>query len=69
MDKLLNLRVSNEFMEVLEEAKWNLRKPMTEIVREAVIEYLYKHLSKEHFEKVNKMMEKVPEVQTKKGRK
>ena len=67
MERMLNLRVSNEFMEALEEAKWTLRKNMTDIVREAVVEYLERHLPKESLQKVRKMLETEPEFKSKKG--
>jgi uncharacterized protein (DUF2267 family) len=57
MGKLLNLRVSNEFMEALDEAKWTLRKSMAEVIRESVVEYLERHLPKEALEKVRKKLE------------
>jgi len=61
MERMLNMRVSNEFMKALEEAKWTLRKNMTDIIREAVLEYMERHLPKEVLEKVKKMLEGTPE--------
>jgi len=64
MEKLLNLRVSNEFMEALNETKWTLRKSMAEIIREAVVEYMEKRLPWEALEKVQKLLQKAT-VETK----
>ncbi|HEX3035838.1 MAG TPA: ribbon-helix-helix protein, CopG family [Thermodesulfobacteriota bacterium] len=61
MEKLLNLRISNELMQALEETKWTLRKSMAEVIREAITEYMEKHLPKDALEKVRKMLEKAPE--------
>jgi len=61
MEKMLNLRVSPEFMEALEEAKWGLRMPVAEVVREAVVEYIENHLSKENLAKARQILMKAPE--------
>lgn len=61
MEKMLNLRVSTEFMEVLEEAKWGLRKSVAEVVREAVVEYIENHLSKENLAKAREILKRSPE--------
>lgn len=66
MGKLLKLRVSNEFVEALDEAKWTLRKSMAEVIREAVVEYLERHLPKEALEKIRKTLES--ELKPKKGK-
>jgi predicted DNA-binding protein len=70
MEKVFNMRVSPEFYEALEEAKWTLRKNITDIAREAIIEYMERHLPKESLEKARKILERTPEgIQSKKGRK
>lgn len=69
MEKLLNLRVSNEFMQALDETKWTLRKSMAEVIRDAAIEYMERHLPKEVLEKVRKMLESERGPKPKKGSK
>lgn len=61
MEKMLNLRVSPEFMEALEEAKWGLRKSVAEVVREAVVEYIENHLAKENLAKAREILKRSPE--------
>ncbi|HEX3034725.1 MAG TPA: hypothetical protein VHT73_06255, partial [Thermodesulfobacteriota bacterium] len=61
MERLINLRMSNELMQALEETKWTLRKSVAEIIRESVIEYMDKHLPKDAKEKVQKLLDKAPE--------
>jgi len=39
-DKVISFRVSTEIDKALEEAKWQLRKSKSEIVKEAIKEYL-----------------------------
>jgi Arc/MetJ-type ribon-helix-helix transcriptional regulator len=56
MEKLFNLRMPKEFIEALDEAKWTLRKSMSELVREAIIEYLERHLPEESLEKVRQIL-------------
>jgi len=70
MEKVFNMRVSPEFYEALEETKWTLRKNITDIAREAILEYMELHLPKESLEKIRKILEKAPEgVQPKMRRK
>jgi flagellar motor component MotA len=57
MEKIFSMRVSAKFLDALEEAKWTLRKSMTDIVRESIVEYLERHLPKEALEKVRKILE------------
>jgi GTPase Era involved in 16S rRNA processing len=61
MERMLNLRVSNQFMEALEETKWTLRKNVAEVVREAILEYMKRNLPKDALLKVNKLLEDAPE--------
>ena len=52
--KVFGVRLPIEDIERLKEAKWDLRKPVNAIVREAVAEYLdrqYKLLEKKRGEK------------------
>jgi len=44
MDKILNLRISDELLKALEESKWVLRKSMGAITREALLEYMKQNL-------------------------
>jgi len=43
LKKLIALRVSDEMDKALEEAQWVLRMRKTEVIREAIKEYLQKH--------------------------
>ncbi|SMO61066.1 hypothetical protein SAMN06269117_11424 [Balnearium lithotrophicum] len=43
LKKLIALRVSDEMDRALEEAQWILRMRKTEVIREAIKEYLQKH--------------------------
>ncbi len=61
MEKILTIKASKEFMGILEEAKWDLRKSYSEIIREAVTEYLEKNLSKDAQRKVKELLKKAPE--------
>jgi len=51
MEKLFNLKISDELFKALEEAHWILRKPMAEICRDAITDYLKKKLSKDQVKK------------------
>ena len=44
--KLMGVRLPVDELERLREAKWELRKSVNSIVREAINEYLDKHLKK-----------------------
>lgn len=61
MAKILTVKASKEFMGILEEAKWDLRKSYSDIIREAVTEYLEKNLSKDAQRKVKELLKKAPE--------
>ena len=70
LEKVFNMRVSPEFYEALEETKWTLRKTITDVAREAILEYMERHLPKESLDKIKKILEKAPEgVESKKRRK
>ena len=43
-------------MEILNEAKWNLRKSQSEIVREAVTEYAERHLSADAKKRIQELL-------------
>ena len=58
LEKILNIRVSNELAEALEETKWTLRKSMSELVRDAVEEYLERNLKGDIKKKVNEILHK-----------
>lgn len=58
LEKILNIRVSAELAEALEETKWTLRKSMSELVRDAVIEYLNNNLSGDTKKKIKKILNK-----------
>ena len=54
MEKAIYVKASNEFVEMLKQSQWHLQKRPAQIVREAVIEYLEKHLPKEVKEEILK---------------
>jgi len=43
LEKLIALRISKDMDSALEEAQWKLRKRKTDIIREAITEYLKNH--------------------------
>ena len=47
MEKAIYVKASNEFVEMLKQSQWHLKMRPAQIVREAVIEYLERHLPKE----------------------
>jgi len=47
MEKAIYVKASNEFVEMLNQSQWHLKMRPAQIVREAVIEYLERHLPKE----------------------
>jgi len=65
MDKILNLRISDELLKALEESKWVLRKSMGAITREALLEYMKQNLPKDSLRKINRMLNEAPERKTK----
>ena len=58
LEKILNIRVSAELAEALEETKWTLRKSMSELVRDAVEQYLDRNLKGDIKEKVDEILHK-----------
>lgn len=64
---MLSIRVPAISSELLEETKWVLRKSRTEIVREAVIDYVERHLPKEALEKIRKKLASKTNTKTTKG--
>jgi hypothetical protein len=54
MEKALYVKAPKEFMEMLNQSQWYLQKRPAQIVREAVIEYLERHLPKEVKEEILK---------------
>ncbi len=47
LDKAIYVKASQEFVDMLNESQWHLRMKPAQIVREAVIEYLKRHLPKD----------------------
>ena len=54
MEKAIYVKAPKEFVEMLSHSQWYLKMRPAQIVREAVIEYLERHLSKEAKEKIFK---------------
>jgi hypothetical protein len=61
MEKILTVKASKEFMGILEEAKWDLRKSYSDMIRESLVGYLEKNLSKDALKKVKELLKKAPE--------
>jgi len=57
----LSIRVSGEFIDALREARWHLRKNVSEILRDGAIEYMEKHLPQDSLKKVKRMLKEAPE--------
>ena len=51
MNTNLNIRIQSDLLTALRKAKWKLEMDTSEIVRNAVIEYLYKQLPEEEKKK------------------
>jgi len=47
MDKSIYVKATQDFVDMLNESQWYLKKKPSQIVREAITEYLEKHLPKE----------------------
>ena len=47
LDKAIYVKASQDFVDMLNESQWHLRMKPAQIVREAVVEYLKRHLPKE----------------------
>ncbi len=54
MWKAVTFMAPQEFIDVLKKAHWKLEKNKSELIRDAVMEYLEKHLSKEVKEEIMK---------------
>ncbi|MGE5445675.1 MAG: hypothetical protein ACM3SR_13960 [Ignavibacteriales bacterium] len=54
MEKAIYVKAPAEFMEMLHQSQWYLKMRPAQIVREAIIEYLEKHLPKEIKEEILK---------------
>ena len=54
MEKAIYVKAPAEFVEMLHQTQWYLKMRPAQIVREAIIEYLEKHLSKEIKEEILK---------------
>lgn len=61
MNKAYTFRCSPEMLHVLDRSKWTLEMPMAEIIRNAITEYLEKHLPKNS--EIRKLLNKAPEKQ------
>lgn len=58
LEKVINIRVSDELAKALEEAKWTLRKSISELVRDAVSEYFKRNIEGELKIKIDKLLNK-----------
>lgn len=58
MEKAIYVKAPQELMEMLTESQWHLKMRPAKIVREALLEYLEKHLPKEVKSKILKKGEK-----------
>ncbi len=47
LDKAIYVKASQDFVNILNESQWHLRMKPAQIVREAVLEYLKRHLPKD----------------------
>jgi len=47
LDKAIYVKASQQFVDMLNESQWHLRMKPAQIVREAVVEYLKRHLPKD----------------------
>ncbi len=54
MEKAIYVKAPQELVEMLNESQWHLKKRPAQIVREALLEYLEKHLPKEVKDKILK---------------
>ncbi len=54
MEKAIYVKAPDELMEMLNQSQWHLQKRPAQIVRDAVIEYLERHLPKEVKEEILK---------------
>ena len=54
MEKAIYVKAPKEFVELLNQSQWHLKMRPAQIVREAVVEYLERHLPKEVKEEILK---------------
>lgn len=47
MDKAIYVKATEEFVEMLNQSQWYLKMKPSQIVRDAIVEYLQNHLPKE----------------------
>ncbi len=47
MNKKFTFTTSQEFLDILSEARWQLKMSQSELIRKAVMDYLGRHLPKE----------------------
>ncbi|MGE5446701.1 MAG: hypothetical protein ACM3SR_19230 [Ignavibacteriales bacterium] len=52
MEKAIYVKAPQELIAMLNESQWHLKKRPAQIVREALLEYLEKHLPKEVKDKI-----------------
>ncbi len=50
----MTFTTSKEFIDIVEKAHWKVEKTKSELIRDAVMEYLERHLSKEVREEILK---------------
>ncbi len=58
MEKAIYVKASQEFVDMLNKSQWHLQMRPAQIVREAVVEYLQKHLPREARSKIIKTTKK-----------
>ncbi len=54
MERAIYVKAPNELIEMLNESQWHLQMRPAQIVREALVEYLEKHLPKDVKDKILK---------------
>jgi len=54
MEKAIYVKAPKEFVDMLNQSQWHLKMRPAQIVREAVVEYLERHLPKEVKEEILK---------------
>ena len=54
MDKAMTFTTNKEFINILNKAHWKLEKTKSELIRDAVMDYLERHLPKEVMEEILK---------------
>ena len=54
MNRRFTITTSQEFIDAVSEARWYLKKNQSQLIRDAVMEYLERHLPKEVKEEILK---------------